>query len=100
MEKALHEAKVHTSWINPNTAYDNAVHQYIANILDPERMNAILDVPGAWQLIGYFCLGYPEAESDEPELERSGWEVIYGLALGRPLRPAETNPTLQVEQDG
>ena len=44
------------------------------SILDPARMNAILDVPGAWQLIGYFCLGYPEAESDEPELERAGWE--------------------------
>ena len=25
MKKALHEAKVHTSWINPNAAYDEAV---------------------------------------------------------------------------
>jgi 5,6-dimethylbenzimidazole synthase len=44
------------------------------SILDPTRMNAVLDVPVAWQLIGYFCLGYPEADSDEPELERAGWE--------------------------
>jgi len=35
---------------------------------------AILDVPAAWRLIGYFCLGYPEDESDRPELERAGWE--------------------------
>jgi 5,6-dimethylbenzimidazole synthase len=44
------------------------------SILDPAAMNAILDVPAAWRLIGYFCLGYPEGESDRPELERAGWE--------------------------
>ena len=44
------------------------------SILDPPRMNDILDVPGAWRLIGYFCLGYPEVEDDQPELERIGWE--------------------------
>jgi (1->4)-alpha-D-glucan 1-alpha-D-glucosylmutase len=33
MLKALHEAKVHTSWINPNAAYDEAVQHYVANIL-------------------------------------------------------------------
>ena len=25
MEKAIHEAKVHTSWVNPNEAYEAAV---------------------------------------------------------------------------
>jgi 5,6-dimethylbenzimidazole synthase len=44
------------------------------SILDPERMNALLDVPDAWRFIGYFCLGYPQTESTEPELERAGWE--------------------------
>jgi 5,6-dimethylbenzimidazole synthase len=44
------------------------------SILDPLRMNGILDVPSAWRLIGYFCLGYPEVEDDQPELERMGWE--------------------------
>jgi len=44
------------------------------SILDPARMNALLDVPEFWRLIGYFCLGYPKAESDRPELERAGWE--------------------------
>jgi 5,6-dimethylbenzimidazole synthase len=44
------------------------------SILDPLRMNGILDVPEAWRLIGYFCLGYPELEDDQPELERMGWE--------------------------
>jgi 5,6-dimethylbenzimidazole synthase len=44
------------------------------SILDPVIINAILDVPAEWRLIGYFCLGYPESDSDQPELERAGWE--------------------------
>ena len=44
------------------------------SILDPQRINGILEVPAGWRLIGYFCLGYPEGESDQPELERAGWE--------------------------
>jgi 5,6-dimethylbenzimidazole synthase len=44
------------------------------SILDPARMSTILGVPSAWRFIGYFCLGYPMAESDRPELERLGWE--------------------------
>jgi len=44
------------------------------SILDPDQMAAILAVPPAWKFIGYFCLGYPEAEDDTPDLERSGWE--------------------------
>jgi 5,6-dimethylbenzimidazole synthase len=44
------------------------------SILDPVRMNAIFDVPPSWRFIGYFCLGYPQDESDRPELDRAGWE--------------------------
>jgi len=45
------------------------------SILDPARLNAVLDVPADWRFIGYFCLGYPQADSDRPELERAGWEA-------------------------
>ncbi len=38
MTKALHEAKVHSSWINPNEAYDQGVRDFIARILD-EKAN-------------------------------------------------------------
>ena len=48
------------------------------SILDPARMNGILDVPNDWRFIGYFCLGYPQTESDQPELERAGWEQRRG----------------------
>ena len=35
MQKALHEAKVNTSWVNPDPAYDEAVKQYVERVLDP-----------------------------------------------------------------
>ena len=44
------------------------------SILDPLAITEILDVPKDWRLIGYFCLGYPQADDDRPELERAGWE--------------------------
>jgi 5,6-dimethylbenzimidazole synthase len=44
------------------------------SILDPLEVSAVLDVPPAWKLIGYFCIGYPDDDSDIPELEREGWE--------------------------
>jgi len=34
MEKALREAKVNTSWINPNSEYESAFHNFLDNILD------------------------------------------------------------------
>jgi (1->4)-alpha-D-glucan 1-alpha-D-glucosylmutase len=43
MEKALHEAKVRTSWINPNEPYDAAVREFVGRILDPARSRAFLD---------------------------------------------------------
>jgi 5,6-dimethylbenzimidazole synthase len=44
------------------------------SIIDPVDIGETLDIPSAWRLIGYFCLGYPEREDDCPELEREGWE--------------------------
>jgi len=44
------------------------------SIVDPHRIGDILDVPRCWRLIGYFCLGYPMTESQQPELERATWE--------------------------
>jgi (1->4)-alpha-D-glucan 1-alpha-D-glucosylmutase len=43
MEKATHEAKVHTSWINPNADYDQALRQFVGRILDPAASKAFLD---------------------------------------------------------
>ena len=43
MLKALYEAKVHTSWINHNPAYEEAVQHYIARVLDTQTQTAFLD---------------------------------------------------------
>jgi len=43
MEKATREAKVHTSWIEPNEAYDQGLKDFVAAILDPTRDNPFLD---------------------------------------------------------
>ena len=42
IEKALHEAKVHTSWINPNPEFDEALKQFIGAILDPADNGAFI----------------------------------------------------------
>jgi (1->4)-alpha-D-glucan 1-alpha-D-glucosylmutase len=43
MEKALKEAKLHTSWINPYDAYDQAVKRFVREVLRPEADNRFLD---------------------------------------------------------
>ena len=42
MTKAIHEAKVHTSWINPDEAYDEAVRRFVERIMDPNTGAAFL----------------------------------------------------------
>jgi (1->4)-alpha-D-glucan 1-alpha-D-glucosylmutase len=42
MEKATREAKVQTSWINPNEAYDNAVRDFVYGIFDQRRSKRFL----------------------------------------------------------
>jgi len=44
------------------------------SILDPDAARAVLDLPEGWTLVAYLCLGWPEEEHDDPELERHGWE--------------------------
>ncbi len=43
MEKATREAKVNTSWINPNEAYDSAVRRFVEGILNPRRSRRFLE---------------------------------------------------------
>jgi (1->4)-alpha-D-glucan 1-alpha-D-glucosylmutase len=42
MAKALHEAKINTSWIQPNTQWDAAVSDFIAKVLDASPRNKFL----------------------------------------------------------
>jgi (1->4)-alpha-D-glucan 1-alpha-D-glucosylmutase len=47
MMKAIHEAKRHSSWINPSRAYDDAVAAFVERALDPKRSQPFLDALGA-----------------------------------------------------
>jgi (1->4)-alpha-D-glucan 1-alpha-D-glucosylmutase len=42
MQKATKEAKVHTSWVNPNGEYDAAVRQFVARLLPDAAGDAFL----------------------------------------------------------
>lgn len=42
MLKAVKEAKAHTSWINPNAAYEEAVCHFVASMLGNTRQNPFL----------------------------------------------------------
>jgi (1->4)-alpha-D-glucan 1-alpha-D-glucosylmutase len=43
MEKAVREAKVHSSWINPNATYEKAVQEFVRGALELSPSNEFLD---------------------------------------------------------
>jgi 5,6-dimethylbenzimidazole synthase len=62
---------IYTLWL---AARAEGIGMGWVSILQPQQINAILDVPPDWRLIGHFCLGYAEADDDCPALERRRWE--------------------------
>jgi (1->4)-alpha-D-glucan 1-alpha-D-glucosylmutase len=49
MAKASKEAKVTTSWVNPNTAYDEALARFVERVLDPAQSRRFLADFGAFR---------------------------------------------------
>jgi 5,6-dimethylbenzimidazole synthase len=68
---------VHTIWL---AARAHGIGLGWISILDPTAITGILNVPTAWKFIGYFCLGYPQAEDTIPELQQAGWEERSPIA--------------------
>ena len=62
---------VHTLWL---AARAEDVGFGWVSILDPAEVLATLEVPAEWRFVAYLCLGWPEAASATPELEREGWQ--------------------------
>ena len=62
---------VHTIWL---AARAQGIGMGWVSILDPKSVATTLNVSEAWKFIGYFCLGYPQADDTIPELEQAGWE--------------------------
>lgn len=44
------------------------------SILDPEQLRQDLELPMDWHIVGFFCLGWPEEQSNVPLLEQKDWE--------------------------
>jgi 5,6-dimethylbenzimidazole synthase len=44
------------------------------SIVEPAAVTDALDVPEAWDLIAYLCVGHPVEEHADPELVRHGWQ--------------------------
>src|SRR5439155_20522969 len=44
MTKAIKEAKVNSSWIQPNDEWETAVREFVATILQPSKRNRLLQL--------------------------------------------------------
>jgi len=55
------------------------------SILDPAAVRETLDLPAHWSFIAYLCVGWPQEEHDDPELERHGWEERMCEEAVKPL---------------
>jgi (1->4)-alpha-D-glucan 1-alpha-D-glucosylmutase len=54
MLKATKEAKVHTSWVNPNAEYDAAVEKFVKQVLADINSPFMSDLRGFQQFVAYY----------------------------------------------
>jgi 5,6-dimethylbenzimidazole synthase len=54
------------------------------SILDPREVSRVVDAPPSWKLVAYLCIGWPETEHLDPELERHGWQ--HRTVTGRQVK--------------
>jgi len=62
---------IHTLWL---AARARGLGLGWVSILDAAAVGRTLAVDPAWRLVGYLCLGRPQEEHLDRELERAGWE--------------------------
>ena len=73
---------IHTLWLAART---QGIGVGWVSILDPVSVREALDLPSDWSFIAYLCLGWPQEEHEDPELERHGWEQRQCEASVKPL---------------
>jgi 5,6-dimethylbenzimidazole synthase len=49
------------------------------SVINPDYISRILEAPPDWRLVAILCVGWPEEELLEPELESVGWQPRTGL---------------------
>jgi len=65
-------AAIHTFWL---AARAQGLGAGWVSIIDPGEVSRALGVPQAWKLIAYLCVGFPQEEHLDPELERHAWQA-------------------------
>lgn len=75
---------IHTFWLAARAA---GLGVGWVSILEPEVLAQAADAPENWTPIAYLCVGWPEEESLQPELEREGWEHRATNGVFLPMRP-------------
>ncbi|MEM5585429.1 MULTISPECIES: 5,6-dimethylbenzimidazole synthase [unclassified Roseibium] len=68
---------IHTFWL---AARAEGIGVGWVSILDPETVAHTLQVDAGWRLVAYLCVGYPEEEHVDPELERARWQARTPLS--------------------
>lgn len=44
------------------------------SIIDPDEVTQMLKVDRSWRLVAYLCVGWPQEQHTDPELERLAWQ--------------------------
>ena len=65
-------AAIHTFWLAARA--ENLGVGWVS-IIDPKEVSRALAVPEAWKLIAYLCVGFPQEDHLDPELERHAWQA-------------------------
>ncbi len=65
-------AAIHTFWLAARA--ENLGVGWVS-IIDPKEVCRALAVPEAWKLIAYLCVGFPQEDHLDPELERHAWQA-------------------------
>lgn len=63
---------IHTLWLAARAA---GIGIGWVSILAPDAVHRMLAVPDDWALMALLCIGYPEHDSETPELQRRGWQA-------------------------
>lgn len=74
MPETLHQSTamaIHTLWL---AARVENLGLGTISILEPARIESLLEVPEDWSFSAYLCLGWPEKQDDMPLLHRNGWQ--------------------------
>lgn len=63
---------IHTLWL---AARAENIGLGMLSILDPRRIEALLDVPPGWRFAAWLCVGMASFDDDTPLLHRKGWQA-------------------------